>query len=361
MAAGTPELQAFIERALAAGHGRQAVRQALLDAGWTGAQVDDVLAQWAQVDFPLPVPVPRASLSPREAFQYLVLFLALYLGAWHLGHLQFALVNHLLPDAANWHASLDKGTVRWSLATVLIVLPLFAWLSGRIGQAVARQPIKRLSPVRRWLTYLTLFLAAGVLVGDLTTLVYHLLGGELTLRFVLKVGVVALIAGAVFGYYLHDLRHEEEPAGQASAPARPGRWLLGAAALLALATVVAVLALTPGPGQRRLQQRDAATVSDLQQLQQAIVVWQRQHQALPADLARVAAQPGIALPLAPADGGPGYRYAVLDAHSYQLCAHFHTDTAAPHDPRQRNAGAAFGDWPHPSGEHCFVRRVGKDD
>ena len=57
--------------------------------------------------------------------------------------------------------------------------------------------------------YLTLFIAAGCLIGDMTTLVYQLLGGELTVRFMLKVIVVGAIAGTVFGYYLHDLRREE--------------------------------------------------------------------------------------------------------------------------------------------------------
>ena len=60
------------------------------------------------------------------------------------------------------------------------------------------------------MTYLTLFIAAAVLVGDVTSLVYSLLGGELTTRFVLKVSTIAVIAGAVFGYYLRDLRLEEE-------------------------------------------------------------------------------------------------------------------------------------------------------
>ena len=33
--------------------------------------------------------------------------------------------------------------------------------------------------------------------------------GDLSLRFVLKVLVVGVIAGTVFGYYLWDLRQEE--------------------------------------------------------------------------------------------------------------------------------------------------------
>jgi len=48
---------------------------------------------------------------------------------------------------------------------------------------------------------LTLTGATLIVVGDIIMLLYNVLSGELTLRFVLKVLVVAVIAGAVFGYY----------------------------------------------------------------------------------------------------------------------------------------------------------------
>jgi hypothetical protein len=63
--------------------------------------------------------------------------------------------------------------------------------------------------VRRWLTYLTMFLAVVVLVSDTITLVYNALGGELTERFLLKVLVAAVIGSAIFSYYLLDLRRGE--------------------------------------------------------------------------------------------------------------------------------------------------------
>jgi hypothetical protein len=55
-----------------------------------------------------------------------------------------------------------------------------------------------------------MFVAAGVLIGDITCLVYYLLGGELTIRFVLKAATIFGIAGAAFGYYLTDLRADEK-------------------------------------------------------------------------------------------------------------------------------------------------------
>jgi hypothetical protein len=49
-----------------------------------------------------------------------------------------------------------------------------------------------------------------VLIGDVTTLVYSLLGGELTTRFVLKVLVVGAIAGTILWFYVSDLRVDEQ-------------------------------------------------------------------------------------------------------------------------------------------------------
>ena len=84
--------------------------------------------------------------------------------------------------------------------------------SRLVERTVKLDPTRRASRIRRRLTYIVLFVASCVLIGDLTTLVYYFLGGEVTLRFFLKVLTVASIAGAVFLHYLWDLRAaEEEP------------------------------------------------------------------------------------------------------------------------------------------------------
>lgn len=211
MASASPELESFVRDALMRGHTRQQVTEALLAAGWSTEQARGALDAWAEVDFPLPVPRPRASLSAREAFVYLLLFSTLYFFSWNLGSLLFKLIEHALPDPADaqWQVLRLGASIRWSVSALVIAFPVFAFLSQRISRDVARHPIKRLSPVRRWLTYLTLFIAATVLIGDLTTLVYNVLGGEMSLRFGLKVLVVGALAGTVFGWYLWDLRREE--------------------------------------------------------------------------------------------------------------------------------------------------------
>ena len=67
-------------------------------------------------------------------------------------------------------------------------------------------PEKRNLRIRKWLIYFTLFAAALIIIGDLVALIFSLLGGELTVRFLLKVVTIFFVAGSVFYYYLWDLR-----------------------------------------------------------------------------------------------------------------------------------------------------------
>jgi hypothetical protein len=211
MAVATQDLERFVRDALTQGQSRPQIEAILAQAGWPPEQVRDALSMYADVAFPLPVPRPRPSLSAREAFFYLVLFAALYLWAFHTGSLLFDLINHAFPDASRDDVVWSRGhqSMRWSVAWVLIAYPVFLLVARKLSRELAHRPIKRLSAVRRWLTYLTLFIAATTLLCDMAVLVFNLLGGELSVRFVLKVLVVAVLAGGIFSYYLLDLRREE--------------------------------------------------------------------------------------------------------------------------------------------------------
>ena len=77
MPSTSPELELFVRESLSRGQTRAAIQKALSEAGWSEEQTAGVLDGYAQVDFPVPVPRPRASVSALEAFQYLVLFATL--------------------------------------------------------------------------------------------------------------------------------------------------------------------------------------------------------------------------------------------------------------------------------------------
>jgi type III secretory pathway component EscS len=204
-----PELRRFVERALAAGVSREDATRALEDAGWSRAQIRDALDDWADVSFAVPVPRPRPQLSARDAFVYLLIFGALFLAVGHLGALLFAFVDLALTDPLERFQGFLRGRIRWSVSMLAVAWPVFLVLSMRTARAVDREPVRRNSAVRRWLTFLTPTVTAFVLVGDLVGLLNALLSGGLTLRFVLKALIVGVLAGAVLGYYLHQARADD--------------------------------------------------------------------------------------------------------------------------------------------------------
>ncbi|WP_440976963.1 DUF5671 domain-containing protein [Pseudoxanthomonas winnipegensis] len=346
------DLDRFVRDALLAGQSRQAIRAVLLQAGWSPEQLANVLDDYAEVDFPVPVPRPRASLSARDAFMYLVLFSLLYFLCYHLGSLLFDMINAALPDPADDGARLDFfACTRFSTAALVIAFPAFAWLAGRLHREIRQAPIKRLSPVRRWLTYLTLFVSTLTLIGDMTALVYNLLSGEITWRFLLKVLVVAAIAGSVFGYYLRDLRSDEASA----ASALPlGRRLLLIGGLLAIGAVVGGFVLTGGPVHQRALRMDQRRVSDLQDIVTAVQAYATEHRRLPASLADMAAQPGVGLATQDPVSAAPYSYTALGPKRVRLCAAFETDTA---DKRPRRPWMIEAQWAHGVGRTCFERDI----
>ncbi|HET7409858.1 MAG TPA: DUF5671 domain-containing protein [Paracoccaceae bacterium] len=210
MTSQSDELRAYVRRAIEAGGTRPEIRDSLAAAGWDEPQIARALDAWAEVPGPLAVPRPRAQLTAREAFLYLVLFAALYLTAWHLGALIFQLIEIAVADPLEqeWRWRGRGDSIRWSVAALLVGAPLYTWLTLKMEREMAADPVRRHSPVRQWLGHMTMFVAALVVIGALVTTIYSLLDGALTLRFVLKVLTVAGIATVIFGYYRAELRTE---------------------------------------------------------------------------------------------------------------------------------------------------------
>ena len=218
MAAST-ELPDFVRDSLAKELSRDQIETVLLQAGWDPDQVKGAISGFADVEFPVPVPRPKPYLSAREAFMYVVLFSTLYVSAYNLGSLLFDFINKAFPDPAMrpngtyGYTGYTPESMRWSVSSLVVAFPVFLYVSRFINRAIRADARKRGSRVRYQLTYLTLFLAGGCLIGDCISLVYNFLGGELTVRFALKVLAVGIIAGPVFGFYLWDLRRDEKETG----------------------------------------------------------------------------------------------------------------------------------------------------
>ena len=210
------ELIAFVREAISKGHQRSEIQAVLAQAGWPEDEIVDAISRFADVQFPIAVPHRRQSGSAREAFLYLVTFVALYTFAISIGALLFGLVDHYIPDlvADRYAYGDDNEGLRWNIAAIIVSFPLYLILTRMHLASYTRDPECRTSPVRRWLTYLTLFVAANVILGTLIGLIGGVLGGEFASRFILKLLIAMLIAGAILLYYLWEMRRGEKEASQ---------------------------------------------------------------------------------------------------------------------------------------------------
>ena len=198
------ELTRFTRDALAAGRSRDEIAAVLTASGWASSEVQDALEAWAETPFAPPVPRPQTTVSARDFFVYALMFGLMVFGAVYLVQLLHALIDIWL-DSIGYR----RTTVRWSIAVLVVVTPAFLWLTWRERAKLAADPALYRSAIRKWLTYLTLLLSASTLLGDLIATIYAFLSGDLTLQFMLKAAVVAIVAGLIFFYYLADIRRGE--------------------------------------------------------------------------------------------------------------------------------------------------------
>ncbi len=136
--------------------------------------------------------------------------LALYFSAASFTTLIFQYVNILIPDilAQDQYYRFENAyrAIRFALSTIIVVFPAYLLLMRYLNNVYEKAPEKRNLGTRKWLIYLTLSVAAIIIVGDLVGLVNKLLEGELTVRFALKVITLLFVASAVFYYYYFDLK-----------------------------------------------------------------------------------------------------------------------------------------------------------
>lgn len=344
------DLSAFIEHARERGLDHQTIRLLLRSAGWKEKDVVEAVAE-TSLDHPIPPPPDRG--GAREAFLHLLTFASFYASVIALVMLLFAYVNRAFPDPA-WTAygeALQLTSIRWSLAFVIVAFPIFFGLSRLLLGEMRRQPERSWSGTRRWLTYLTLFFAALALGGDLIALVFRLLSGELSTRFLLKVAIVLGVAGLSFAYYLLSLRLPL----QRPASGRVQRAFAGTAGTIVLATLAWGFVIAGLPGTARLQKFDERRVEDLRTIRSEILfhclgtrfegIRERKLQnPVPATLEKVSAnatyrRPGIVDP----ENGEPYEYEALDERSFRVCATFRNPRDEDRDPL----------WNHPAGRHCY--------
>ncbi|MEX0678400.1 MAG: DUF5671 domain-containing protein [Pirellulales bacterium] len=183
----------------------------LRSAGWKEQEIAETFAAG---ELAMPIPQRAGMGSARDAFFHLLAFTALYAWAISLIFLFFTYIEFAFPDpvtrASSYTIDAALSGMRASLATLVVSYPLFLLVWWFLLREIRTSPEKAQSGVRRWLSFLSLFVGAVTIMGNVITVVFYLVEGDLTVRFLLKVGVLFVITGAIFIYLALTLRSEAE-------------------------------------------------------------------------------------------------------------------------------------------------------
>src|SRR3989338_916343 len=319
----------------------------------------------------------KIKTTPKDFFLQLGVMAALYVSAVSLINLLFQTIDYAFPDALAHYGDPYSTGIRLAIASLVIIFPLFIFLSRLNGKDFAVWPEKRELAVRRWLIYLTLFVAGIAVVVDLIALVNTFLSGEITTRFALKILAVLIIAGGVFGYFIYDLRKGGPLRRETSAPSRQDKVFAWLAAAAVLASIVVGFFIMGSPATARARKLDDQRIADLQNIQWQVVSYWQQKEKMPKALADLADQLGGWKAPADPQNNTAYEYVFDKGTSFQLCADFSRSNLGESEKLKGRggygssypmpmpvydgvSGIATDNWEHAVGKICFTRTIAPD-
>lgn len=294
--------------------------------------------------------------GPRDVFMYLLTMGTLYASAVMLITLWFAYIDALFPDPLSYCFNCGFDQIRWASSGLLVVFPVFLFMFWKIRKEFTVEPERRELKIRKWLIYLTLFVASVTIIVDLVVLIYNFYGGDLTTKFLLKILAVLAVALAVFSYFLWDIKSKEAASGKT-------KTIVYSAAVLVLTTLIGGFFIAGSPSVQRDRRFDERRVNDLQNIQWRVVDYWTKKGELPKNTDELKDNiSGFTVPVDP-QTGQAYEYKVTGVTSFELCAEFKQRSEDPKSPTLRPVFAPINyeynnnNWEHKTGRSCFVRNI----
>ena len=207
------ELEKFISTAKSKNVPDDQIRSTLVKSGWSETEVNQAFSpQSPGINLP-PPPVPHFGMW--VSFQYIILFICLYVSATSFGGILHAAVNDYLPDNidntySGYGNYFDDFLLKGYLAGIAVTFPVFAILFLLLKHQLLIKPGVKSLRARKILIYLTLVGTFIIMISHLIMTVYGFLGGNTTLRSLAHLGVTFLVAGSIFVYLLNEVREDRK-------------------------------------------------------------------------------------------------------------------------------------------------------
>ncbi|MDO8954530.1 MAG: DUF5671 domain-containing protein [Gammaproteobacteria bacterium] len=282
------------------------------------------------------MPLETDKKDPKGLFLQLFATIALYISFGGLLNLLYGYINNY----ENNFSYFSLYEMRLSLSCLIIAFPVYVFCCYQIK--------KMAMPTRKFFVYLTLFLAAIIILYKLIMLLLALLTGIISRIFILKLIALVLLTAGTACFYVKEAR--ESIAYQNS------KLFMSLSSIIVIVAVVYGFSLVGSPTKVRLANQDEARLSDLSSIQSRIGYYYAHRKQLPTSLATLTStQSGYKAPVDPVTQN-AYGYHVLSPQTYELCASFALNSSDPHEA-SINGGPPNWSWQHGIGQTCFTRNI----
>jgi len=296
---------------------------------------------------------PKA--SAKDFFINLGAIVALYTTVVSLLNLLFTVINTAYPQITQYYNYSSSSSISFPVATLIIFFPIYILLMWLLEKGYSTEPEKKHLGIRRWLTYITLFIAGLTLAADLVTVIYYFIDGqELTAGFLLKALAVLVVIAGVFLYYISDIREKLTSSSR--------KMWVGIAVIVILASIVWGFVVLGSPRTQQLYKYDDQKVNDLMTINNEVLNYYQQKAGLPGSLADLSSTNNYFVLPVDEQTKQQYEYVLVgqSAKAYQLCATFNKASNNNNGMSYPVAQPYYGGvqtWTHPAGHYCFTETI----
>ncbi|MGI5827031.1 MAG: DUF5671 domain-containing protein [Patescibacteria group bacterium] len=289
--------------------------------------------------------------SAKYVFYYLLSLVALAFTAVSVGLIAFGIINEALASPFSSYYD-SSASFRFAISSLVIAAPIFYVLQGLIFKGLRKKDLPLESPVRRWMTYLILFVSAVTILGVLIAVLNNFLSGDFTWRFILQMLTVLLIAGIIFSFYLFEIRRRDPNEGRVVI-----KIFFFASLFLVLTAFVSVWFFMESPTVTRAKKLDSQLMNSVNLVENSINSYYQEYGELPSNLNTLKNSRTAyfsAQDLVDSDTGLPLVYEIVDEGNYKLCATFRTDTD---NTQLYPESRPFYGQTHDAGYYCFDLKV----
>ena len=280
------ELKNYIDSLVQRNVPREQIKAKLLEAGW---DEKDITKAMEELPMPavssgndMPEPPRPSSHSMVDIFVNFFSFVLLIVIAISIGTLLFSIIDQYIQDPAleaGYYYNDNTSSIHYATAALIVAFPLYLWAMWLWLKKFSGAD-KAESKVSKWTTYFILLVSALVIIGDLISVIFNFLEGELTNRFIFKALSVLVIAGVIFKFYYLERKMIQY---KKPVPSWKLKTVMCIAVVLVAGSVVAGFIVGTTPGQARLQKIDNTRISNVYNLSSSIESFASQYKRLPSD------------------------------------------------------------------------------